>query len=292
MSNDAASWPSSIGLVAEQTRYQVLTFMRSPVGLFFTIGLPLLMLVLFNALFGDGQVETDAGTWSVQQFYTGGLAAFTAVSATYTNLVNMVPIRRDDGILKRWRSTPIPSWVYLAGWILGALAVALVGVVLQLTLGVVAYDLTIETSKLPAMVLTFAVSVAAFAALGLAVAGLVPNADSAPAVANATILPLAFVSDVFVVTGDGPKWIEVLGNVFPLKPFVNSFQNTLNPLVDSPGFTWDNMLVVVIWGVVGAVVARATFSWEPSTSGSKRDKRRAGRSRSRSRSRGKAQASA
>jgi ABC-2 type transport system permease protein len=272
------SWPSTPGLVVEQTRYQVLTFVRSPVGMFFTLGLPILMLVLFNSLFGDGTVETEAGDWSIQQFYTGGLAAFTAVSATYTNLVNVVPIRRDEGILKRWRSTPIPTGVYLAGWILGALAIAVLGVVLQLSLGLLVYDLTIETAKIPAMILTFVIGVSAFAALGLALAGIVPNADSAPAVANATILPLAFVSDVFIPLEDPPRWLDVVGDVFPLKPFVNAFQNTLNPFVDAPALSWSKLAVVAAWGVGGALLATRTFSWEPST-GAGRARRRRRRSR-------------
>lgn len=257
-------------LVKEQTRYQVLMFVRSPVGMFFTLGLPVFMLVLFNGLFGGGTVETEAGSWSVQQFYTGGLAAFTAVSATYTNLVNVVPIRRDEGILKRWRSTPIPPGVYLAGWVLGALSIAVLGVILQLTLGVVAYDLTIDVDKIPAMVVTFAIGVSAFAALGLAIAGLVPNADSAPAVANATILPLAFVSDVFIPLDNPPRWLDIIGDIFPLKAFVNAFQNTLNPLVEAPGFSWDQLAVVAAWGVGGVLVAFRTFTWEPATRGSKR----------------------
>ena len=272
------SWPSTPGLVVEQTRYQVLTFVRSPVGMFFTLGLPILMLVLFNSLFGDGTVETEAGDWSIQQFYTGGLAAFTAVSATYTNLVNVVPIRRDEGILKRWRSTPIPTGVYLAGWILGALAIAVLGVVLQLSLGLLVYDLTIETAKIPAMIVTFVIGVSAFAALGLALAGIVPNADSAPAVANATILPLAFVSDVFIPLEDPPRWLDVVGDVFPLKPFVNAFQNTLNPFVDAPALSWSKLAVVAAWGVGGALLATRTFSWEPST-GAGRARRRSRRSR-------------
>jgi ABC-2 type transport system permease protein len=267
------NWPSTISLIRVQTRYQILTFVRSPVGMFFTIGLPLIMLILFNALFGDGTVDTPAGSWSVQQFYTGGLAAFTAVSATYTNLVNVVPIRRDEGILKRWRSTPVPSSVYLAGWILGALAVAIVGVALQLTLGVVAYDLTIDAAKVPAMIVTFVVGVASFAALGLAVAGLVPNADSAPAVANATILPLAFVSDVFIPLDNPPRWITILGDIFPLKPFVNAFQNTLNPLVDAPAFSWGKLAAVAAWGVGGVLLARSNFTWEPSARGGRSTRR-------------------
>lgn len=246
--------------------------------MFFTLGLPIFMLVLFNSLFGGGTVETEAGDWSVQQFYTGGLAAFTAVSATYTNLVNVVPIRRDEGILKRWRSTPIPPGVYLSGWILGALAIAVLGVILQLALGLLVYDLTIEMAKIPAMIVTFVVGVAAFAALGLAIAGIVPNADSAPAVANATILPLAFISDVFIPLEDPPRWLGLVGDVFPLKPFANAFQNTLNPSVDAPAFSWSKLAVVAAWGLAGALLATRTFSWEPST-GVGRARKRSRRSR-------------
>ena len=94
-------FPSNVSLVIRQTRYQLKFFTRVPVALFFTLALPLIMLVLFNALFGDNTIVTDEGSWSVRQFYTGGLAAYTAVTATYSNLANMVPIRRDEGVLKR-----------------------------------------------------------------------------------------------------------------------------------------------------------------------------------------------
>lgn len=269
-------WPSTPRVLIGQVRYQVLTTVRSPVGMFFTIVLPTLMLVLFNALFGDGTIETPRGEWSVQQFYTGGLAAFTAVSATYTNLVNVIPIRRDEGILKRWRSTPIAPSTYLAGWVLGAIVIAALGAAFQLLIGVVFYDLELDPAKMPALVVTFVVGVASFAALGLAVAGLVPDADSAPAVANATILPLAFISDVFIPQEDPPRWLDVIGDVFPLKPFANAVQDTINPLVDAPAFSWGKLTVVVAWGVGGALLASRRFTWEPATRGRSRSRRRRG----------------
>lgn len=272
--SERREWPSTASLVALQTRYQLVAFGRSRVGVFFTLGLPLIMLVLFNAIFGDGTVETGSGSWPVSQFYTGGLAAFTAVSATYTNLVNVVPIRRDEGILKRWRSTPIRPGVYLTGWVLSALMIALVGVVIQLGLGVVAYDLTIEADKLPALIVTFIVGVSAFAALGLGVASLTPDADSAPAVANATILPLAFVSNIFIPLEDPPRWLELVGDVFPLKPFASAVQDAVNPTVDAPAFDWAALLIVLAWGVGGALVAVAKFKWEPSTRGGRSSRRR------------------
>lgn len=259
-----ATFPGARALLWTQLRYQLRVFWRTPVAAFFTLFLPIIMLILFNALFAGGEVETDRGVWPVRQFYTGSLAAFAAVSATYTNLANTVPILRDEGVLKRWRSTPIPPWAYVAGMIAMAVVVALIGVVIMLGLGVVAYDLDIDAAKLPAAAVTFVVGVAAFAAMGLACAAVVPNARSAPAVANATILPLAFISNVFIPLEDPPAWLDILGDIFPLKPFVVAFQDTFNPFVEAPAFAWDELALVLGWGAAGAVIAVAFFRWEPS----------------------------
>lgn len=263
------SFPSTARLVAIQTRYQLVSFWRIPVAVFFTLGLPLIMLVLFNALFGSGTVDTPMGSWSSSQFYTGGLAAFTAVSATFTNLANMVPIRRDEGVLKRWRGTPLPTWMYLAGFILSAVIIAVIGVVLMLSLGVVAYGLEIDAAKMPAAAVTFLVGVGSFAALGMALSAVVKSASSASAAANAIILPMAFVSNIFIPLEDPPRWIEVIGNIFPLKPFAQSFQDCFNPLVDAPAFDWGALALVAAWGGVGLVVALTRFTWEPSGSSSR-----------------------
>jgi ABC-2 type transport system permease protein len=268
-------FPSTLRLVATQTAYQLRTFWRIPVAMFFTIGLPLIMLVLFNALFGSEVIETPNGTWKAGQFFTGGLAAFTAVSATYTNLANMVPIRRDEGVLKRWRGTPLPTWIYLAGFIASAVVIALVGALLLLTVGVVAYDVDIDAAKMPAAFVTFLVGVSAFAALGMALAAIVKSASAASAAANATILPLAFVSDVFVQISDPPRWLEVIGSIFPLKPFVNAFQDCFNPTVSAPAFDAGALAWVALWGAAGLVVALRKFTWEPSGTAPRRRRRSA-----------------
>ncbi|MET0145455.1 MAG: ABC transporter permease [Ilumatobacteraceae bacterium] len=274
----SAGFPATGPMLVRQVDYQVRTFCRTPIAVFFTIALPLIMLVLFNALFGDSTVDTGSGSWPLSQFYVAGLAAFTAVSATFTNLANTVPIRRDEGVLKRWRGTPLPAWTYLAGLIGSTIVLALAGVITMLALGVVAYDLEIEAVKVPAMILTFLVGVASFAALGMAVAGLCPSASAASAVANAIVLPMAFVSDVFIAIEDPPAWLDTIGDVLPLKPFVQSFQDTLNPAVDAPAFRWGAMARVATWGVIGLVVALRWFRWEPSRGGStprRRARRRA-----------------
>ncbi len=267
------SFPRSGSLLARQVRYQVLTFLRTPVAVFFTLLLPLIMLVLFNALFGSGDVDTGSGSWRSSQFYVGGIAAFTAASATFTNLANVVPIRREEGVLKRWRGTPLPPWIYLLGTILMSFVIALAGVVLMVALGIAAYGVRIEPAKVPAMVVTFLVGASSFAALGLAVAGVCKTAQSAAAVANVIILPMAFISDVFIALEDPPRFLEVLGDVLPLKPFAQSFQDTLNPAVDPPAFDLARLALVAAWGLVGVVVAIKWFKWEPGRAGPARRRR-------------------
>jgi len=267
------SYPSPLAQLARHTRTQVKLFARTPIAVFFVILLPLIMLVLFNALFGSNTVDTGFGEWKTSQFYTGSLAAFTAVSATFTSLANTVPIRRDEGVLKRWRGTPERPWVVLGGMIGSSILLAAVGATVMIGLGLVAYDLEIEAAKVPAMIVTFLVGVAAFAAMGMAVAGICPNASAASALANVIILPMAFISDVFIAIEDPPTWLATLGDILPLKPFAQAFQNCFNPEVAAPAFDWARLGRVAAWGVVGLLVALKWFRWEPSRGGTTRGRR-------------------
>lgn len=259
----AAPLPSSLRLLGVQVRAQLTVLRRIPVALFFTVVLPLMMLVLFNALFGSDDIDTGAGSWPINQFYVASLTALTVVSGTFTNLVNMIPYRRQDGIMKRWRGSPLPRWVYLGGFVGSGIILAFVAAVVMVLLGVVAYGTEIDAAKLPAAIVTFLVAVAAFSALGVAVAGLVRNPDAAPAVANAIVLPLGFISDVFVPIEDRPAWMSLVSDIFPLRPFVACMQAAFNPSVDAPAFQWDRLAVVAAWGVAGVVLAARTFKWEP-----------------------------
>lgn len=273
-----------LGLVVQQIKYQNKLFWRSPVSAFFTIVFPLMFLVLFTAIFGNDEIESLGVTTA--QFYAPALAVFGAASATYTNLAITTAISRDEGILKKVRGTPLPPWAYIAGRVGSAVWIALIAVVIMLTVGAVVYGVEIIGSTFPAAVISFLVGAASFAALGLMVAALVPSADSAPAVANATLLPIAFVSDVFIVTEDAPGWVETLGDIFPLKHFVASLGDAFNPMLSGSGFAWSgstteyaiglHLVVMAAWGIGATIIAVRYFRWEPrGQRGSGRRRRRA-----------------
>ena len=190
------------------------------------------------------------------------------MSATFTNLANMVPLRRDEGVLKRWRGTPLPTWMYLGGFICSAVIIAVVGVVVMLALGVVAYDLDIERRQdagggrhVPRS------ACASFAALGMALAAVVKSASSASAAANAIILPLAFVSNVFIQLDDPPRWLEIVGRHLPAQAVRRSRSRRASTRrSSSPAFDWEAMAFVALWGLAGLAIALKRFRWEPSGS--------------------------
>jgi ABC-2 type transport system permease protein len=254
------NWPL---LAVRQVRYENRAFWRNPAAAFFTVVLPLLFLVLFNAIFGGDEVDIEGGRADISVFYVPGIAALSVISACYTNLGMMVTIARDQGVLKRVRGTPLPPWAYMFGRITQAIVLSYILVSIVLVAGEVFYDVDVPTDTLPALILTVFVGAAAFSALGLAVTAFIPNADAAPAVVNGTILPLLFISDVFIPLQDPPAWLDTLGDLFPVKHFSEALQSTLNPYTTGSGLDMTDLAVVAIWGIFGALVALRYFSWEP-----------------------------
>lgn len=255
---------SDLRLLWRSIRAEILIFRRTPIAAFFTLGLPLLMLVLFVALFGNDTLGSlQYGPVSTAQFYVAGLGVFAAASATYTNIAVNLSFRRDQGILKRIRGTPIPPWLFLGGVILAALAIAVFATSVMVALGVAAYGVGFEAAKVPAVILSFLAGVLCFATLGIALSALASTGNSAVAIANATILPMAFTSNVFIPLQDPPVWLNLIGDLFPLKPFAVAFSEAMSPFSEAPAIAWDRLGALAAWTAIGALVAWRRFRWEP-----------------------------
>lgn len=249
--------------VLRQLRFTNKAFWRNPAAAFFTFAFPLLFLVIFTTLFGSADIVVNGNEISVATFYIAGIAAFSVITACYTNIAMSLTFARDLGVLKRVRGTPLPGWSYLAARMLHAVAIAILLVLVCLVFGILLYDAELAASSIPAFVVTLAVGAACFAALGLAVTTIVPNADSAPAIVNATILPLLFVSDVFIPLQDPPAWLDTVGKIFPVRHFSEAMQQVFFPPAGSSGFRWSALGVLLVWGALGLLVAVRRFSWEP-----------------------------
>ncbi|TMK84578.1 MAG: ABC transporter permease [Actinobacteria bacterium] len=259
---------SDLGLAVRQVRFTNKAFWRNPANAFFTFAFPLMFLVIFTALFGNSDTCVVHGptrclrSVSTSTFYVSAIAAFSIITATYTNLAISVSFQRDAGILKRVRGTPLPAWGYMFGRIAHAILVAFLLVIIVGAFGAAFYSADIPSRTLPAYIITIVVGAASFSAMGLALTSVIPNADAAPAVVNATILPLLFLSDIFIPIQNPDAWYVKLAKVFP----VYHFAQAMKAAYFSPagnGFRGADLLVIAIWGVAGVVLAVLFFSWEP-----------------------------
>jgi ABC-2 type transport system permease protein len=247
-------------LAARQVRYENRSFWRNPAAAFFTFAFPLIFMVIFNVIFGG---ETGAGDLRASDFFTPAIIVFAVITATYTNIAMTVAIARDNGILKRVRGTPLPAWAYLFGRIAHAVLIAMVLVVIVAAFGAIAYDVAFPWERIGQLALTLAIGAATFCALGLAVSALIPNADAAPAIVNATILPLLFISDVFIRIEDPPAWMDAIAGFFPVRPFADAMLAVYSPELAGGPLDWGDLAFVAAWGVAAILFSLRFFSWEP-----------------------------
>jgi ABC-2 type transport system permease protein len=253
---------SDLGLALRQVRFTNKAFWRNPASAFFTFAFPLMFLVIFTALFGNSTLTVFGKEISTSTFYVSAIAAFSIITATYTNLAMSITFLRDSGVLKRTRGTPLPAWAYMFGRIAHAILLALLLVVIVAAFGAAFYHATLPTRTLPAFILTIVVGSASFAALGLAITSVIPNADAAPPIVNASILPLLFLSDIFIPIQDPNAWYVTVARIFP----VYHFSQAMKAAYFSPtgtGLRGMDLLVVGLWGLAGVVAAVSFFSWEP-----------------------------
>jgi ABC-2 type transport system permease protein len=252
---------NDIQLTGRQVGYTNKAFWRNPASAFFTFAFPLMFLVIFTSLLGNGTVTIGGVEIKQSTYYVAGMAAFSVISACYTNIAISVTFNRDAGILKRIRGTPLPGTAYILGRVIHAILISIILVIICAAFGKAFYSATLPSgSTLLKLGVVLIVGAASFAALGLAVTAIIPNADASPPVVNATILPLLFLSGIFIPMGDNaPEWMRWVARIFPVKHFADGMGAVFLGLP----FKWRDVVVVAAWGVAGLILAARFFSWEP-----------------------------
>jgi ABC-2 type transport system permease protein len=251
-----------VGLVLHQTRYDLLGFLRNRQARFFTLVLPLLFLVIFVSVFGNHTIRPTGVKAST--YYVPGLSALAVIAASFVNLVISVTAQREAGVLKRRRATPVPPWVLIAGRTLTAMAVSLVVMTVLLAVGRFAYGVHLPTSTIPGVAVTAVIGSAAFCVLGYALSTAIGSADAAQPMVQAIMLPLYFISGVFIPNVQLPSWLRHVAEVFPVQHLADGLHHAYDPAVHGVGIVWSDLAVLGVWALVGLVVALHRFRWTPS----------------------------
>ncbi len=256
-----ATRPSVPAMLLWQVRYSNQSFWRTPVSAFFTLVFPLVFLVILSAIYGN-QVLDPATGLRLAQYTTPVFAVFGACMACYMSLASALAYARESGVLKRLRGTPLPPGVHVAARVLSSAWLAALAVALMVSAGVTFYDVSIISANVPALVLTFLVGTASWAALGLAVASVAPTPNAASAFGNASLILLSFISGIFAI-GELPSWMDRVASVLPLKPFVESFTAGFDPAADAATPDWGNLALMTVWGIAGGIITWWALNREP-----------------------------
>jgi ABC-2 type transport system permease protein len=255
-------------LLAQWTRVRIILFLRTPRAAFFTFLFPLILLLLLDGLNGDQTVtsNTTGEQIAYATYFTPSIGVFGLITGCYTSIIFALSTARDRGIIKRVMGTPLPSPIYLAAWAGSAIVTGCASVTLLVAIGMLFFGVSIEPQLIPAAVVSLLLGGLCLSSLGLAVAGFVRKAESAPLVANITMFPLIFLSGVFFPIGTAPQWVQDVANFFPVAHLVDAFTSCFDPATTGSGFTSD-FLPLIAWTAVGLVVATRRFRVEMTAAG-------------------------
>lgn len=242
--------------LVHQLRFEQKVFWRSREAAVFVFVFPLLLYALLGSVYGDeidGEPATDV--------LLAGLFGYGAANTALAGLAIILVTRRETGVLKRLRATPLQPATYLAAVLLSTLATFALQAVALLALGRLAFG-----ASMPENPLGFAgaivLGVACFAGLGVGAASLIRSAEGVSAAVNVVVLPMAFLSGSFGPTRDFPAVLQAVADILPLTyllRIVNGVYLDGDSLFADP----TALLVVLAWGAIGVAIALRRFGWMP-----------------------------
>ena len=239
-----------------QLRSEQLVFWRSREAAVFVFLFPLLLFALLTAVY-NGHLYGRPASWAL----LAGMLGYGAANTAFAGLALILISRRELGILKRIRATPLPTATYLVAVLCSIMIVFALQAVSLFVLGRLLKS-TPWPEHLLSLVLALALGAAAFAGLGLAITGFIRSLEGSSAALNLVVLPMAFLSGSFGTTRHYPRALRAIGDVLPLKYLLDA----INAVYLHGRELWDKPTAVAVlagWGVFGIAVAMRKFRWEP-----------------------------
>ncbi|MDH2904415.1 MAG: ABC transporter permease [Actinomycetota bacterium] len=253
-------WRHDLRLVAHQVKYEQLAFWLNRVGAIFTVGFSVVFLVMLGASAGN-QLVKSLGNIRLVQYYVPGFIAYGVMSAGFNTLAITLVVRRETGLLKRLRLSPLPSWVLIASILLSTTIVAIVQVLLMLVIGRFGYHVAFPSSWI-ALLLAVLVGIISFSAMGVAISAVIPNQETAGPVTSIVFFVLLFLAGLWFPLPSG-SGLAKFSNYLPVRHLMIAMDRSfLIPRGTSP-WAWHDLLVVALWGAGATLLSMRRFRWSP-----------------------------
>jgi ABC-2 type transport system permease protein len=247
-----------VPLVGRQVYFEQLSFWLNPIGALITIGFSVVFIVIFESTSRHSTVGFLAHI-NLGQYYLPAFMAYGVMAACFNILAIQLVNRREMGLLKRLRLSPLPTWMLLTAVFLSTMIVAAIQIVLVLLVGWFGYDVH-GPHDVATFVLVVVVGMLSFTALGVGISTVVPNADAAGPIVSLVFFILVALSGLYfpVRAGSG---LATFTDFFPIRHLITASVDSFNGI---PGTSvWNDLLVIAIWGAAGAFISLRRWDWSP-----------------------------
>lgn len=233
-------------------------FLREPVGAFFTLVFPLMMLFLFGSIYGNEPTPLFSGQGTIDI----SIPAYTAMIIATTGLMGLtitMSAYREKGVLRRLRTTPISPLLVLLSQVIVLFLMTTFGMILLIIAGKLVYHIQFNGNVLNVM-LGFVLCSLSFFSLGFVLAGLMPTARTAQIVGMVLLYPMLFLSGAGFPRELLPEAIQKISVFLPLTYVVNLLRGLW--VGDAWSLHTTNIIVLATILFVGVLVSIKTFRWE------------------------------
>lgn len=232
-------------------------FLREPVGAFFTLIFPLMMLFLFGSIYGNKPLPD--GTQGAVDSLIPGLTAMVIGMTGLMSVTMTMASYRENGILRRLRTTPVGPLSILAAQVIVVFTMTSLGVLLLVLAGSLVFHVRFE-GNVVSLLLGFLLSSLSFFGIGFILAGTMPSARTAQVVAMVLLYPMLILSGAAWPRALMPDTVQKISAFMPLTYVVNLLQGLWNNEAWSSHLLDVGVLVVML--VLGIVISARTFRWE------------------------------
>jgi ABC-2 type transport system permease protein len=248
-----------VRLFVHELKTEQILFWRNREAAFFTFFLPVIFFLVFGSIYGNSTITKEH--IRAAPFLEAGMIGYGVASTAFAGLAITMVIRRESGVLKRIRATPLPPWTYLMAVLVSTFITFLVEAALLIVLGRLLFSVAIPTRPLSLLV-ALVIGAGAFAAMGLGLTGFVRSAEGSSAVVNFVYLPMAIISGTFFTPKEYPGFLRAIADVLPLTYFTKLTRDVMvrhHHIWSETG----SIAVVLLWGAVGLAAAIRGFRWQP-----------------------------
>jgi ABC-2 type transport system permease protein len=252
--------PGIPALLAGQAGYQLRLLSRTPRALWLAIIAPAGVLAL--RLGGISHAGGHPGPGSPVFALVAGLATFGLLNTAFMTHAAGLVAARQDGVLRRWRLTPLPASGYFTGRIIATVLLADAGGLAVVLIGVVMAGLQLSTGIVLGLLAALTAGAIAWAAIGTAVTALVPSTEATFPVIGLVYLPVILLSGAFGPFHGEPEWLTRLVSYLPAQPLIDAVAVALRGTAAGP-VPGRDLAVLGAWAAAGLLLSVRFFRWNP-----------------------------